>query len=269
MSGQQMRLLAPSMLVIITDTDKVKTAREALNDSLLRFMFTIAATGTAKSELLDVLGLDGSEKTIIICLLPGFRAPEAMRRVADALSVRNPGGGIVLSIPLSGMGALISRLFDEEHVKKLIDTLEPEKRKYVLERFRQASEHPEFQQKKQAIERIEEKMESGLEKPADAAHDLILSVINLGYSDELMDAAREAGARGGTIVHARRSGPDDAVKFFGISLQAEKEVVAILTERGKRNAIMKAISHSCGLTTEAAGIVFSVPVDGIAGLGGE
>jgi len=68
------------------------------------------------------------------------------------------------------------------------------------------------------------------------------------------------------VIHARRIGMEDSVKFFGISVQAEKEIVAILAPREIKNDIMKAINQSVGLATQAHGIIFSLPVDNIAGL---
>lgn len=72
-------------------------------------------------------------------------------------------------------------------------------------------------------------------------HELILTIINRGYADLVMDAAKNAGASGGTIVHARGTGIHEAEKFFGIIVQPEKEIVLILTEREKKNEIMTAI----------------------------
>lgn len=110
-------------------------------------------------------------------------------------------------------------------------------------------------------------MEQQLEQTkTEITHDLIVAVINQGGSDELMDAAKAAGAGGGTVLNARRIGAEDVSKFFGITVQPEKEVVAILTERANKKAIMKAINRDCGLQTESRGIVFSLPVDGVAGL---
>ena len=59
-------------------------------------------------------------------------------------------------------------------------------------------------------------------------HEVILCIVNNGFSEAVMDAAREAGARGGTVIHARGTANKDAELFFNISIQPEKEVVMIL-----------------------------------------
>ena len=56
-------------------------------------------------------------------------------------------------------------------------------------------------------------------------HDLILTIVERGYADDVMDAAKAAGARGGTILHARGTGSKEAEKFFGIIVQPEKELI--------------------------------------------
>jgi len=90
--------------------------------------------------------------------------------------------------------------------------------------------------------------------------------INQGYSDELMAAAKGAGAMGGTVLHARRVGSDEPLKRWGISIQEEKEIVFILTTKDKKKEIMKAICDNCGLNTEMQGMVTAIPVDAVAGL---
>ena len=94
---------------------------------------------------------------------------------------------------------------------------------------------------------------------------LIISIVNKGYSEELMNAARSAGASGGTIMHARGTGSAEAEKIFGITIEPEKELVMILTKDESRQDIMKAIYSAAGLATRGKGIAFSLPVDDVLG----
>ena len=105
------------------------------------------------------------------------------------------------------------------------------------------------------------------EKPmTDSQYSLIIVIANLGCTDMVMDAAKSAGAGGGTIIHAKGTGFDKAEKFFGISLSSEKEMIFITTLTKDKNNIMKAIVNNAGMKTEAQSIVISVPVDGVVGL---
>ena len=81
-----------------------------------------------------------------------------------------------------------------------------------------------------------------------------------------MDAARKAGASGGTILHGRGTGVHEAAQFFGVSIQPEKELVLILTRASERRAIMAAIAEGAHLDRQGQGLTFSLPVDEVAGI---
>lgn len=91
--------------------------------------------------------------------------------------------------------------------------------------------------------------------------ELIFCIINNGYSDLVMEAAKKEGATGGTILHARGTGNADIEKFFGISISPEKEIVLIVVDAKIKDQIVSAIYKDAGLDTKGQGIVFTVPVD--------
>ena len=97
-------------------------------------------------------------------------------------------------------------------------------------------------------------------------YEIILAIANEGYTDNVMDAARAAGARGGTVLHGKGTGSKDAEKFFGVSISPEKEMIYIATRKSDRSEIMRAIMEKAGPQTEAKAVVFSLPVEDIAGL---
>ncbi len=98
------------------------------------------------------------------------------------------------------------------------------------------------------------------------AHELIVVILNEGYSDAVMDAARSAGAGGGTVLHAKGTGVNRSEKFLGVSLAHEKDVVYIVAGAREKSAIMQAISRDAGTNTKAGAICFSLPVSEVAGL---
>ena len=102
----------------------------------------------------------------------------------------------------------------------------------------------------------------------DRQFELIVTIVGRGFSDLVMDAARKAGASGGTILHGRGTGVHEAAQFFGVAIQPEKELVLILTEREKKNDIMTAICKHADLKVAGNGICFSLPVDQVMGLTG-
>ena len=98
------------------------------------------------------------------------------------------------------------------------------------------------------------------------ALELLVIVSEQGYNEMVMDAARDAGARGGTVIHARGTGMERAERFFGISLASEKDMTFIVAKTRDKSRIMQSIMLKAGLETPAKAIVFSLPVTDTAGL---
>ena len=99
-----------------------------------------------------------------------------------------------------------------------------------------------------------------------SVYTLIITIVNRGYSDDVMDAARNAGARGGTVMYVHGAGLNETESFFGISIHPEKELILIVTDNEARTGIMQAIARRVGLNSEGSGITFSLPVTDIAGI---
>lgn len=97
-------------------------------------------------------------------------------------------------------------------------------------------------------------------------HEVVFCVVNAGYSDTAMDAARKFGARGGTVIHARGTANSEAEKIFNITIQPEKEIVMIIVPAEIKDDILHALYREVGLSTAGQGIAFSMPVDGVVGL---
>ena len=92
-------------------------------------------------------------------------------------------------------------------------------------------------------------------------HSLIIISVNQGYTEQVMQTARHAGATGGTIVKARLAVDNASEQFQGLDLQPEKQIIAILAADSIKNKVMDDVNSEFGLTSEAQGVVFSLPVD--------
>ena len=97
-------------------------------------------------------------------------------------------------------------------------------------------------------------------------HVVILCIINNGYSEVAMDAAKHCGARGGTVLHGRGTVSKEAEKFFNITVTPEKEIVMILASTDIKDAILKGLYDAVGSNTQAQGIAFALPVDDVVGI---
>ena len=100
----------------------------------------------------------------------------------------------------------------------------------------------------------------------DKTFELIFCIVNTGFSGTVMDAARSAGATGGTILRGRGSAGKEAEDFFHIQIEPEKEIVMILAPVEIKDNIMTSIYKEAGLASAGQGIIFSLPVTRTAGL---
>lgn len=98
------------------------------------------------------------------------------------------------------------------------------------------------------------------------SHEVIFAIVNSGYAEDVMDVAREQGARGGTILNARGVAREEAAAFFGITIHSEKEILMMVVEKDIRDRVLNAIYREMGMARKAQGIAFSLPVSDVAGL---
>lgn len=183
--------------------------------------------GTANSEMLDYFGLEDSEKAVIFGVITDTVWNTLKKGLQSKLQIDIPGTGIAFTIPLSSIGGKRELLFLTEN---------------------------------QGYEKGAESTLTG------CAHDLLLVIANQGYSDLIMEAARSAGAAGGTIIHAKGTGMEQAEKFLGVSLASEKEMIFIITKSEEKNQIMQAVMRQAGMESKAKAIIISLPVTSTAGL---
>ncbi|MDR0764545.1 MAG: hypothetical protein LBE65_03010 [Synergistaceae bacterium] len=221
--------LVLKLLCVIVDRARTKKMEKILKEEHIRFHFITFGEGTAASDVMALLGLNSVDKSMFCCLVPNYEAGALLRLIAGKINLSKPGRGIGFTAPLSGVSGAALKLIAIDFEPKGDD----------------------------------EKMDA---EKITAKYDMVLSIINQGYTDTLMTAAKEAGARGGTVLHGRKCDVDDETKFFGITPQMEKDIVVILTRHEMKTGIMKAIAQACGMNTKAQGVVLSLPVDEIEGL---
>ncbi len=119
---------------------------------------------------------------------------------------------------------------------------------------------------KQALDFLTDSEITGGVPKMDFEYELIVAVVREGYADTAMDAARDAGAGGGTVLHAKGTGGERGKEFFSVRFAEEKDVVYIVAHRDEKAAVMKAINAKAGPATEAKGICFSMPISSVMGL---
>lgn len=215
------------LMTTIVDRKDAKKYIDLYQKNNLHVMYLTLGAGTATNEVLDYLGLDSAEKAVSFSVLEENSWMNIKKQLEKKLKIDAPGGGIAFTIPLSSIGG-----------KKTLQ--------FLL-----------------GSQDYQKEEESALKN---TTHELIIVIAEQGYTNMIMDAARAAGAYGGTVIHAKGTGMEAAEKFMGVSLAAEKEMIFIVTQTEQKNAIMQAIMKDAGLDSKAKSIVFSLPVTDTAGL---
>ena len=179
--------------------------------------------GTATSEIMDILGLGSTEKDIIISYATTAAASLLLNKLDNDLRGAVTSGGIAFSVPMTGLSNLVLATITYKTYLRKGDT-------------KMSSEHK-------------------------GENSLILITCNQGTSDVVMETAKKAGARGGTVLRARLSGVEELEGSYGLNLTHEKEILMIIVPNSIRNAVMESINQAHGLRSEAEAVICSLSVD--------
>ncbi len=205
-------------------------ALDALTDICARLELPVTVTmyarGTAVQSMLELLGIESSEKRIVVAVATQEKTKKLIAEQRRLLHLGVPGHGMVIAVPIKsvGGGKVLAYLSgDEKNIKRTMPEL--------------------------------------------GSYELIVAIANSGYTDMVMNAARGAGARGGTVLHGKGTGSKDAPKFHTISIADEKELVLIVAHAREKAEIMRAIIEKAGGNTPAGAIAFSLPTTEVVGFG--
>ena len=224
--ARKLSAFRPQLLVAITDRGKSAKVRDLFSRSGMFLSSLSMGSGTASSEIMDILGLVNSEKDILMAFISTGGAREIMSLLNDRLVGTIGSKGIVMQLSVTASSSALVKAIEsggrvEQGVKKVGD-----KNKYGL---------------------------------------IIISV-KRGYADSVMAVAKTAGARGGTVIRALQNTNENTEMLLGEKFEQERDILAILAPSENRNAIMEAVNEKCGVSSDANGFVFSLAVEEIAKL---
>ena len=146
-----------------------------LRDQGIKTAHSLPCRGTAGKKLLDLLGLEESEKTLLWAMTSRARAGRLLARLVREMGLDMPGAGIAFTTPVGSVAGASS--------------------------LRSLTEGQDII------------MGEVTDMPASFLYELIIAIVNRGHADTVMDAARAAGAAGGTVLHAKGTQPAKAVSF--------------------------------------------------------
>lgn len=217
------------LLFLIATQKLTQMAEDLFCEGHVTLVYHAYVKGTASGEIADMLGVGSVDKSVLISMLPKVFADKMLIKLQNRLHLGIPNSGVAFTVPLSGSSAGIMRMLE-------------------------------------TLENKNKDIEKNGGNVMDNKYTVIMAFVNQGFSEEVMAAARPVGATGGTVFHSRQVGNEEALKFWGVTIQKEREIVLILAEKEKKLAIMRAIGERCGTHSDAQGMVVSLPVDNVAGL---
>lgn len=223
------------LLIAIVSQEDALEITEICNREGAALNYSFEGFGTARTAILDYLGLGETEKRVVFSLIPESAERAILDGIKIEMSLYLVGKGICFTLPLTAVSSIVANGLLKGAPKE---------------------------NKELKTDGRKEKMKE------ERTYDLIVVALQDGFADEAMNAAREAGAAGGTLIHAATLNNRKAEQLIGVTLQQETEILLILTKSEGKVAIMRAIQETAGLKTDAGGVLFSMPVDNLVGVGG-
>ena len=217
--------MSQRMMLLLTITRRGEGSHivDNLTSHGMPWHFRAVGQGTASSEMMDILGIGSRDKDIVITLA-AKRAAEAFCTELEGDPTLGKGHGIMMVIPLNAINSLTAVLATRAAGK--ITQQEADKNTMKNE----------------------------------YKHSLVLVAVNRGCADDVMQVARKAGATGGTVIKANLA-DNEASELLGVTLEEERDIVAIMVPDTIRDAVMEDVNRELGLRTDAQAILCSVSVD--------
>ena len=214
-------------VISITVPEALGVLEDICEELSLPLNVTLHGHGTAVQSMLDLLGIESNEKWVVLSTATEEKTAALIEAQKRRLHIGVPGHGIVVAVPVKSIGG-----------GKTVAYLTGEENTSVK-----------------------------TTPPGSYAYELIIVVAREGQTDLVMNAARAAGARGGTVLHGKGTGAKSDPKFHNISIAEEKEVILIVSKSEEKSEIMRSILKKAGPDTPAGAIVFSLPATEVAGFG--
>ncbi len=214
-------------IISIVNPDALELLHHIHRSLELPVSITLIGHGTAVRSMLDLLGIESTDKRVVISVANAEKTKKLISEQKKRLFIGVPGHGIVISVPIKSVGG--------GQTVAYLNGGDANGAKYA----------PNF----------------------NFPYELIIAIANEGRTDMVMNAARAAGATGGTVLHGKGTGTEEEKKFLGVSIAREKEVILIVAKSEQKSEIMRSIVKNAGPSTEAGAIAFSLPTSEVAGFG--
>ena len=219
-------------LITIVNEGQDGAIVKILDDNSASVALSSHGKGTASSDLYEVFGLSNNSKHVVFSIIKESAWPTIRQGLKDRFAISNYAKGVAILVDIDSVCGVSAYKF-------LTNTRTLAEGKGVT-----------------AVEKIEKKDD----------YQVVMAIVNDGFTDLVMDAAKKAGARGGTILTAHGTGNTDIAKFFGVVITPEKEIVMILVPKAIKDKVIESIYKEVGINTKGQGIAFSFSCSDVVGI---
>lgn len=214
---------SPMVLLSIVERDKGKKLIEELEKNKVKVNFQTVGFGTAPTEMMDIFGIGTNDKDIIISLGDRGIIENMMANFGTIFSSHSKYGGLMIILKVSAANRILTEILHFNN---------------------------------------DENAEKGDGAMKNEYHNnLIIISVNEGYSDDVMQVARKAGATGGTVIKGRLAEIEHFVEMGKTNLDGEREILCILAPLNTSKQIMNDVNKQFGITSDANGILFAISTE--------
>jgi nitrogen regulatory protein PII len=219
-------------LITIVNEGQDSAIVKILMDNDTSVAFSSHGKGTASSDLYEVFGLSNNNKHVIFSIIKESAWPTIKRGIQERFAISEFAKGLAVLIDLDSVCGVSAYKF-------LTNTRTLNEGKGV-----------------KTMDTVDKKDN----------YEVVMAIVNDGFTDLVMDAAKKAGARGGTILTAHGTGNKEIAKFFGVVITPEKQIVMILVPKEIKDKVIEAVYKEVGINTKGQGIAFAFPCSDVVGI---
>lgn len=220
------------LIITIVRKEKAKKVIQASKNAGANGGTVLIGEGIRLNEKKRILGIPVErERELILTLVSNQRFPNVMNAIIDSVKLNKPRQGIGFVIDtkqVAGISHMVGWDADDETMEKEGVTIAMEEQKIL--------------------------------------YDLVVTIVNKGDAEKVVDATRKAGAEGGTILCGRGTGVHEQAKLFNILIEPEKEVILTLINREKTDQVVETIEKDAGINKPGKGISFVLAVEKTVGI---
>ncbi len=213
----------PMVLLSIVERDKGKKLIKELENINIKVNFQCVGLGTAPTEMMDIFGLGTKDKDIIISLGNENAVKDMMANFGTAFESHTKYGGLMIVLKVSAANRILTEILNFNNDKN--------------------------------TERGNGSMKN------EHHNNLIIISVNEGYSDDVMQVARKAGAMGGTVIKGRLASIEEFADIGKKDIDGEREILCILAPLKTSAQIMEDVNKEFGTTSAANGIIIAIPTE--------